>query len=286
MNCLEFYKINPSGNITVLLENKNFSKEQMQLLGHEAMSSAHLQAEQVGFFDVAKSSLQMAGGEFCVNATRSLALVLALKNGSAHLDNNRWHGTLQVSGCNEPLELVVNKDESGHAIYNVELHMPLPVLPPMQELGEGAVLVSMEGIKHLLLDVDYFPFVAKNWQQESARMRQVFGLEVEEALGCIWWSNIDKGKKNLHNAQYATQLDAHPVVRITTPLSECYENSCGSGTLALALWHHFKFGSTSFNVQQPGGHLTVLIDDNHTRKAVLGGPVSIIAQGQANFVSV
>ncbi len=270
--------------MTILLEDRQFSREQKHIIAEQVLNINHLHAEQVGFIDIQNKKLDMAGGEFCINATRAFALILAEYAGT---ENNTlpWEATVQASGCHTPLSLEILHGQHGlSGAKNVQVYLPFEQFPSMQLLENGVVLVHMEGIKHLLIDENIYPFTAKHWKEAALHMRQKFQLEEENALGCIWWNLLDKKQNILHNeADNVIQLLAHPVVRIATPLTECYENACGSGSLALAFWLHHQSGNNHFCVHQPGGHLTVNIVKNTNIVACVGGSVSLVAKGQAFF---
>lgn len=64
------YKIlNPGGNKTALVEGLNYSKEERKII-NDIILNKNKDVEQVGFIDKEKKILEMAGGEFCMNATR------------------------------------------------------------------------------------------------------------------------------------------------------------------------------------------------------------------------
>ncbi len=281
MYYLPFYKVNPSGNMTVLLEGLHLPLAQKHVLASEAMAMHHLHAEQVGFIDVSEGVLGMAGNEFCVNATRSLGLVMALKAGVTQTGS--WQGSVLCGGFAEPLTIKVHKDNPAHAGYEVVLRIPFESLPLMEELATGVVIVHMDGISHMLIDSTIYPFSVAHWQAEAAAMREKFALQSTHALGCIWWNFTNKKASCASVSRDYTYLEAHPVVRIASPLSECYENACGSGTLALALWLYAHGGKKSFWVEQPGGALNVRINDSQRLVADIGGLVHMVAEGRAFF---
>ena len=80
MQRLTFSKWDPSGNLTLFLPADlpaGLSGRRPDI-ARFAMEPDALNAEQAGFVDVGKLSLQMAGNEFCVNATRSFGALVAL----------------------------------------------------------------------------------------------------------------------------------------------------------------------------------------------------------------
>jgi len=78
------YKIlNPGGNKTALVYGTNFTKEEKTEINNEILA-LNPEVEQVGFLSKANNKLEMAGGEFCINATRcSIYELLERKSGES-----------------------------------------------------------------------------------------------------------------------------------------------------------------------------------------------------------
>ncbi len=287
MPSLPFYKVSPSGNTTILLEGLHLSTEQMLAISAKALCPKHLGGEQVCFVQVQEGILRMAGGEFCGNATRSLALIMATQNGCLE-PGCAWQGHIDTSGFDQPLYVTVKMPEVDNIRHghDVSLHIPITTPPLMRELAKGIVLVSLPGISHLLIDAELYPFSEKHWQENAQELRTKFALEHIPAVGCLWWRSI----KNTQSQHLLCTLHMHPVVMVQNPYTLYYENSCGSGTLALGLWLQKLSGREEFYVHQPGGYLSLSLrkaarpQDGMT--AILGGPVHIVAQGQAHFGNV
>ncbi len=78
---LDFIKMNPCGNTTVLIRT-SLPRARYGSIAAQIMQSTCLCAEQVGFIEPpqqegALARLHMMGGEFCGNASRSFAAWLA-----------------------------------------------------------------------------------------------------------------------------------------------------------------------------------------------------------------
>ena len=70
---VEYVKYIPGGNDTALVLKKDFSPEEKKAINDEILENDK-SIEQVGFVEKGKEpELQMSGGEFCGNATRSAA---------------------------------------------------------------------------------------------------------------------------------------------------------------------------------------------------------------------
>ena len=106
------YKIlNPGGNKTALVEGLDFSKEERVKVNNIILED-NKDVEQVGFIDRSKRKLEMAGGEFCMNATRC-AIYEFLEKKEGKID-------LCVSGYNGKIEGGINKDKSVYAKLKIE----------------------------------------------------------------------------------------------------------------------------------------------------------------------
>lgn len=276
MRTLPFLKISPSGNTTILLLTSALSPHEQVLVAHELLHPLHLAAEQAGFVNLDAPSLRMAGGEFCINATRALGLALVLENRLPAISSSRshcdgpayWRGSALTSGMPQPITLHVTRTTAG---YNAAVELCLPGPPPSEALEPGFCLVHLPGISHLLMDAERTPF-PENWRMVSAALRRRYGMETYEAAGCVWWR------------RQGTMLHANPVVAVRHPHTVCYESACGSAALALALTQRRDSRDKSdapLVIMQPSGMPidVSLTQDEHELIARVGGPVRCIARG-------
>ena len=99
MPALTFSKWSPGGNTTLLFPDTGQRPAEQARLASLALDSSMLGGEQAGFVNLPQRKLRMAGGEFCVNASRAVGALLAY--------------TAQYSGpnreCWTELPLAVNK---------------------------------------------------------------------------------------------------------------------------------------------------------------------------------
>ncbi len=288
--------------MTLLFDGIHYSLEQRQNIARESLALQHLGGEQVGFIDRKKGALYMAGGEFCLNATRCLGLILAQDAGldtaiSKTKDTATWQGTVHTSGLQEAVFLRVKKHtQEGKAIYSVAATLPPMHIPPIKNLAQGIVSVHVPGITHMLIDATQHSFSPQHWQKDAAVLRHTYGLEQENAVGCLWWTQESTSSQAFATSEYlylnddsvSTEdtffLQAHPVVAVKNPPTECYERACGSGVLALALMHYAQGKQKKFFVHQPGGILSVTMQHSMSGvQATIDGLVHLVAQGQAFF---
>jgi diaminopimelate epimerase len=266
VRALRFYKAVPGGNPTILVLDP-VSPAERAGIARTLMDAGHIQAEQVGFLDLDARPvrLNMMGGEFCGNASRATAAVMAREGAGLAPCRDGLRGELSVSGADAPVAVMV--EESGECWAE----MPMPDLAGdgAPELEPGIAVVRVPGITHLLLDENRHAFPA-DFAGAAAALRERFGLD-GEAVGCIW---------------YRTEpfCAIRPVVWVRSTASTHYETGCGSGSLALALWlGHGKKFPMDLQIMQPSGNpIGVRIDaGEHGPRAWIHGPVALVARGEA-----
>ncbi len=77
---------NPGGNITALVEGCGYSSEEKKRINQMIMDKNPM-VEQVGFLSTNENRLEMAGGEFCLNATRCAVFAYAKERRNPHQHN-------------------------------------------------------------------------------------------------------------------------------------------------------------------------------------------------------
>ena len=288
MPALTFSKWSPGGNATLLFPAEGLRPAEQARLAATALDPANLGGEQAGFVDLRQKRLRMAGGEFCVNASRAVGALLAytdtdsgpaqgILNGVAPLvdaavmrespksDTPVRNDEIQVSGWQTPVRL---RTRGTAPCWQVEALLRLPDCP-IAAVDKGACLVRLPGISHLLLNGTEHPF-PDDCHAVAAQLRQSHELESEPAAGVIWWRECQG------------QLEMLPLVHVRDAGTTYLESACGSGALALALCLARAGGRRSFSIMQPGGTaLDVrLFSEGGTALAGVDGPVSLIARGK------
>lgn len=150
MKYIEWIKVNPAGNITCLVLTR-FSRELYMEIAKKILAIPGQGFEQVGFI-VDENTLEMAGLEFCGNASRAFALWSVKKQGFA----GERRILVKVSGIEKPLEVIVNTETNY-----TKASMPLP--EKVETIHEGAIpecpkilRVDLGGIMHfVVLDIGY-----------------------------------------------------------------------------------------------------------------------------------
>ena len=197
-------------------------------------------AEQTGFLIPNENHFEMAGGEFCGNAARSAAILLSEIQRKSHL-------SFTVSGYGGTVTAMVEK--TGDKKYFVEcVFSDLSVSQKDTTLSSGqeAVIVDLGGIVHVVLE-EPFPVQKEIYQKTHRDITREFNLEDRSAVGVLW---IEHGKDG---------VKMYPVVWVKDVDTFFYEQSCGSGTIAVA-----KVTGISSIIQPSGEKIEAKITDEET----------------------
>lgn len=229
--------LNPSGNITALVKNIRIPKEQYKEISDRIMKS-NPAVEQVGFLKILKPEykfrLEMAGGEFCGNASRAVACYLYKEK---LITKKRFQ--ISVSGYPDLIDCYVYKKEE-HYFSEVDLKF----LKPINNFIENKTLnnqkisvVHIPGISHIFLDMNIFKFDKENYSIQARSIIKKLNLLNLPAVGVIWFED----------------RQIHPVVYVKDIDTLFYENSCGSGSIAYGIYQVYlnnQDGLFSYDVIQ------------------------------------
>ena len=274
---LNFVKVNPVENMTIFVMDQVDSSHHMAV-ANRLMDYSNIHGEQVGFIENPRSlkakslntlRLQMMGGEFCGNATRSLAaLMVHLKLPSISKVDNIYNVTLEVSGCNELLNCEVRTTDKENT-YLSRVKMPLPQRISNSSLNFedkriNITRVDFVGITHYIVDGneienrdEFYNYIKRNMYKEEY-----------DAFGIMFYDS-DKN--------YLT-----PLVYVKATDSRYWERSCATGTAALGVsLASSKNSNLHEKIKQPGGELEVrvILDNGKISELFLDGKVEIIAEG-------
>ena len=286
MPSFAFSKLIPGGNATIILTDPDIAPGQLPDISARLMSPMHIQAEQVGalyspgFAPVLPGvmphlpHLQMMGGEFCVNATRSAALLLALRGGMA---DGIWKGQLTVSGRARPVRVLASQNADcleaalrcpgrdapgGSPESTGENVFPLSSSPSPRMASDRLVSDLAGGTVHSLhcaACVDCAaPGTGRRVMQPGVTLVSMPGIQhllVDLSrhplpdLHSAAWKNASAAWRSacgLADAPasgvvwYEQRGDGYriwPAVEVLATGSEHLESACGSGSLAMALMH-------------------------------------------------
>lgn len=250
---VEYIKVVPGGNDTAIVFGNSFTPQEKKAI-NDAIMKSDKTIEQVGFISLEDiKALEMAGGEFCGNATRSAAFIYS----------NGEPGNLQIK--------VNNKDLINAGVYeNKNAWCEIPLYD-----GEDVFLEKEKGIYQIkmngMVSVVIQPDVAKKYLVDKTKLKEVavdfikkYSLEKNEAVGVMFLERFDN-------------LKIHPVVWVRDINTLFYETGCGSGTTATAMVEAFlQKKSQKLEIIQPSG-LAIIAEITYENekvvKAVISGPI-------------
>lgn len=234
-----------AGNVTIFVKD-HFERSEYQKIASQLLQMEELKGEQVAFIvDVpegseAQGKIEMAGLEFCGNASRTFGLLLAEERGMT------GHASVlvDVSGCDETLKV-----DADTITRWAKVKMPMPKnveTLDISGLGLGADIackVDMDGIIHLA--VKGIESTEENFHQIKDYAYTLFDAP---ALGVMFCDD--------------TCTEIVPVVYVKDVDTTYFEGSCGSGATACAA----AFGMRSLDgryydrIKQPAGSIDVTVE--------------------------
>lgn len=245
----------PAGNVTAIVLNENVDRKDYMDIANKLMDIYELGIEQVGFVKnpIVGGSLrlEMMGGEFCGNATRSFGLYIASCNGV--IDSEII--PVEISGCSNVLDVYTDIKNSY-----AKTTMPLPVgISHIVIENIGCIpIIEFEGIVHVIVE----NIEAGNEIYEKIKKILINKYDIE-ALGIMF---LNRNK-----------LMITPLVYVVKTGTSVYEQSCGSGTIATAIYltEGENNGVYSYDIHNPGGIIEAQVykQDGKVVKATIGGEV-------------
>lgn len=265
MPALTFSKWSSGGNTTLFLHDADAAPEVQAAWARAVLDPGLLGAEQAGCVAPARRSLRMAGGEFCVNASRAFGALLALIRPQPAAEPREER--IRVSGWDGPVRLTVRGTAPR---WQVGARLTLPAAScPVDHAGGR--LVRLPGIAHLLLPLTDDP-APETLIQRAHAVLAAAGLQREAAAGIVWW-RPERGGAAMF-----------PVVHVRDAATLVAENACGSGALALALELALRHGERQCDLVQPSGSsLHVRLGAPRADGSVeadIDGPVTLLARGR------
>ena len=257
---MKILKADPAKNITVFVLESITDPEERRACARSILLDKQLGAEQVGFVIPPSSAdslwrLQMAGGEFCGNASRSFGLYVARQKGlrgSASV-------SVSVSGAEKPVLVDVDIDKN---LAKAEMPKPLSV-ESLGFRGQSYGMVVFEGITHVIAP-DTEPGEGISFQIKKAAEKK-HAEKFPSALGVMFFS----AKNNF----------MVPVVHVGTVDTVIFESSCGSGSAALGAWlsRDQSDGIFQYLINQPGGVIEteVVKQNGEITRITIGGRIEL-----------
>lgn len=246
---------NPAGNITALVPG-NIDRANYKEIAESLMAIPGYNIEQVGFIQKPKldntvGRLEMMGGEFCANASRSFAMFLAFEQMQGETEF-----LIEVSGASTPILAFTNTNESTSGIE-------LMVEKKITELKIDNLsfpIVHLDGIVHVL---------ALNTEEDenltSRILKEIKSMYNPEAIGVMY---LDMNALTMVPLVYVAQTDT--LIR---------EGSCGSGTIAASIYLSTSKEAdfAEFDIVQPGGSINANVKslDNNMYRIKIGGYIEL-----------
>jgi histidyl-tRNA synthetase len=296
----------PGGNDTHITVNPTFTREEYGRCD-QLIRSKYPNLEQGGFLEKPKNSLacahlQMAGGEFCGNALRSMGALLAADyRGARTLSSLVQYDRVEkegeniripvtISSCDQVLYLAIEPGK-GSRNFQVSADIPLPTSATAItsiELSKNdasfhATKVDMGGIVHILIDEGDLPFNPDRAAYEEYVRDFVVqaGLADRAAVGLIWCSDGPNGTRRID-----------PVVWVKSVDSCYYESACGSGSMAVAIAESWsKQSDIRLSVSQPSDDVVTctiigVVGTEGCTKGQLSGNVGVVGDLNIQFATV
>ena len=253
---LDFIKINPAGNITILIDNFNIYDKDIAKISEELMREDNLHAEQVGF--IKDNHLQMMGGEFCGNASRSFASLLAFRDKTF---SKQKIYKITCSGEDEVLAVDVREGQTENSFL---AKIKMPKFKSLEELkidNYKLGLVKFSGIDHFIFDIAENK--EDNFEKVIDSVKNYLSDKDFSAFGIMFFDREN--------------LSMKPYVYVKEVESGIFENSCASGTTALGYYLKKYKNLDRAKIVQPNGWLEYIIEND---EIYIDGAVEIVAEGK------
>ncbi|MDO4531463.1 MAG: diaminopimelate epimerase [Bacillota bacterium] len=267
---LKFIKTSPTENMTLLIETPVPREKQLET-AEKLIAYGSVYAEQAGYIEAAKNPLaerrlQMMAGEFCGNASLSLAAVLAEEKGLQAGEEREI--VLEVSGTDQLVRCQMKKEENG---FYGRVAMPLPKGVERRSfslngMGYQLDVVAFEGISHIIVPTALWGEAGVKHAEQAAKE---WAGEMPSAFGILLFDAKKNTLQPLVSVQGSTLI---------------WERGCGSGTAAVGAYLAMQAGSSLFvSLKQPGGTMgaEVVLENGRIEAIFLTGRVSIVAKGTA-----
>ncbi len=260
---VRYVKADPSGNTTILVLDP-VEPRLRSVLAVKLLQPDCVGAEQVAYLaEEAERTIRvdMMGGEFCGNASRSAAAYALMAKGGKEGEYG-----ISCSGCCTMLPAQVKKRPDG--TYDAYIEMPLPesvcaVIIDVGGMPRRFFRVELPGIVH------FVHFASENdmnhketfWQA----VRNYASDEPLRAIGLVLFNPVN--------------LQMIPAVFVAATDTLYWEQSCGSGSAAVAAaLACVGKKNVSCTIRQPGGTIAIAADvageDKELQRIYIGGPVT------------
>ena len=231
---IDYYLINPTENITLLVETP-VTRELQPFVASELLRKEK-RGEQVGFIENSGEygiSVRMAGGEFCGNAALSAAALWLKEN------PNKNEINVCLSGISLSVKVFQNRESKFKFSAYLKNEAVIDKISFEYENKSFCLpLVTLSGISHIIAEKSRIDFEPEKVIKELCKKIN------SSALGIMIFDS---------------SLNAlTPLVFVAEGDTLYWEKSCASGTAALGAYLFQKTGKkVSLDIIEPGGILNI-----------------------------
>lgn len=254
----------PSGNITLYVLDPVPQENRKEL--NRQLLALDPSVEQVGClsFKEDQPQVEMMGGEFCGNATRSAGACALFYQGKKEREYQ-----VTCSGCPTPLPVSAKKIREN--LYDATVQLPPPLSIGKIRLSYERESVECQEV--VLPGITHYVYFTLN-VDEVDQDQLFYSLQREISRG------PEPEAYGLMLVEIST-LKVLPIVYVSATGTLYHEKSCGSGSAAVAaaLAHRQK-RSLAATLQEPGGRIDIEADwkDGEIISLTIGGPVRLGAE--------
>lgn len=262
-NQYEYTILRPGGNDQMLIKGIVPKNKRRRI--NDEMIKRFPNVEQVSFYqfdlDNNLANLELAGGEFCGNATRSLAYLL--------LRGQTGEVSIKVSGTTSKLRAGVRQKNTAFA------QMPVSKFKAVEKLRPNLFRIDLEGITHLIYKQSR-PTIKDLKQYAFEILRKENLINSVPAAGVMFITEKEQF------------IDLEPVVWVRDIETLLYETACASGTAAVGIWKALqsKERSTKVKVLQPTGKFIeaeVTKNESSGLDVYINGEIESLKKGTKNL---
>lgn len=254
---VEYKVLNPGGNKTALVIGNDYTDAQKRLINKMIMEK-HSQVEQVGFLSNKSKRLEMAGGEFCMNATRCAIW--------EYLNGKEGEVQITVSGT--------DKEILGKVLNNKKVEAQLEIDKKIEDLVEvrnNFTCIKIDGILIAVLNEenskDYTQKLKENEEKTKEEIKQVMIKELDSKDKAIGVMLLEKE---------SGKIKINPIVWVKEIDTVFYETACGSGSLGTAIYNYLNNKVNKIEIIQPSGYsinIELIGNEEYIEKAIISGVV-------------
>lgn len=259
-NKYEYTILRPGGNDQMLIKGIIPQKSKRKI--NDEMIKRFPNVEQVSFYEFDQKNnlaiLELAGGEFCGNATRSLAYLL--------LNGKKGEISIKVSGTKRELKAGIKKENTAFA------QMPVSNIESIKKLDKNLFRVDLEGITQLIYLQD------KQIKNQNIKKYAFKILQKEDLIYSVPAAGV------MFITEQEEFIELKPVVWVRDIDTLLFETACASGTAAVGVWKAIQNNKklTEVKVIQPTGKIIMAQVYKKAKGALevfIDGEIEILGEG-------